>query len=179
MPVDYVERVRRLDWHGLRVLWRRIELGTTGWPPGKAMEHLVLRAFELSGAEVRWPFRVDFDGQLIEQIDGAVYVDSLSCLVECKDTSDRMDAKVLAKLRNQLLRRHSGAIGLLFSRSGFTRAALTLAQFLAPQTILLWTGKEIAYLLDREDFAAALRQKYRHSIEMGDPAYEHTRRVVP
>jgi hypothetical protein len=171
MPVDYVERVRRLDWHGLRALWRRIEAGTTGWPPGKAMEHLVLRAFELSGAQVRWPYRVYIGGELVEQIDGAVYVDSLCCLVECKDTRARTDAHALATLRNQLLRRHAGAIGLFFSRAGFTGAASTLAQYLAPQTILLWTGVETDAYLEQENFCAVLRSKYRHSVETGDAAH--------
>lgn len=178
MPADYVERVRRLDWPGLRALWRRIEAGTSGWPPGKAMEHLVLRAFELSGAEVRWPFNVELDGEVVEQIDGVVYVDSFSCLVECKDTADETKVEVVAKLRNQLLRRHAGAIGLLFSRSGFAPATTSLTRYLAPQTILLWTGEEIAYFLEQEDFCTALRKKYRRSIETGDPAHRPGLEVV-
>lgn len=169
MPADYVEQVRRLDWHGLRVLWRQIEAGTAGWPAGKALEHLVLRAFELSGAEVRWPFDVRIDNEPVEQIDGAVHLGTLACLVECKDTAARVDVKVLAKLRSQLLRRHAGVIGLLVSRTGFTPAAMALAGFMAPQMILLWTGDDVALHLEQEDFGAALREKYRHVIETGDP----------
>lgn len=176
MPADYVDQVRRLDWPGLRALWRQIEAGTTGWPAGKALEHLVLRAFELSGAEVRWPYTVPIGDATVEQIDGAVHLGTLACLVECKDTAARVDVEVLAKLRSQLLRRHAGAVGLLFSRGGFTPAAFTLAQYLAPQTILLWTGEDVAHHLEREDFGAALRERYRYSVETGNPVYKPEKR---
>lgn len=136
------------------------------------MEHLVLRGFELSGAEVRWPYRVPIAGETAEQIDGAIHVDHFACLVECKDTAAEANIDSLAKLRNQLLRRHGGAIGLVFSRSGFTPPALTLAQFLAPQMILLWGGEELAVLLDREDLVEPLRRKYRHCIQTGSPDYD-------
>ena len=46
----------------------------------------MLRAFELDGAEVVWPFEVRVQGELSEQIDGAIYAKGLSCLVESKDT---------------------------------------------------------------------------------------------
>jgi len=111
-------------------------------------------------------------GETVEQIDGAVHIDSLSCLVECKDTVAAVNVEPIAKLRNQLLRRHAGSIGLLFSTRGFTDPALTLAQFLAPQTVLLWSGEEISFLLQREDFCSALLKKYRHSIETGLPDYD-------
>lgn len=173
MPTDYVKRVQRLDWTGLRALWEKIELRETrGWAAGKALEHLVLRAFELGGATVRWPYEIPLAGATVEQVDGAVHLDSLSCLVECKDTVEKVNAEPLAKLRNQLLRRHAGSIGLLFSTRGFTDPVLTLAQYLAPQTVLLWSGQEISFLLQREDFCSALRKKYQYSIETGLPNYD-------
>ena len=49
-----------------------------GWPPGLALEHAILRAFELDGAEVTWPFVVELDGLTVEQIDGAVHTVHLS-----------------------------------------------------------------------------------------------------
>jgi hypothetical protein len=139
MPVDYVNRVRQLDWSGLRRLWKEIEAGSAaGWPPGRALEHLVLRAFELSGATVRWPYPVSIAEETVEQIDGAVHVHlhGLSCIVECKDTAGPINTDAIAKLRNQLLRRPAGTIGLMFSRSGFTHSATVLAEFLAPQCVL-------------------------------------------
>lgn len=179
MPIDYIGRIRQMDWQGLRLLWREIESGTAAWPPGRALEHLVLRAFELSGATVRWPYTVPIAGETVEQIDGAVHVHGLSCIVECKDTAAPLNIDAIARLRNQLLRRPAGAVGLLFSRSGFTEAATTLAGFLAPQTILLWNGEEIAYLLQHTNFAAALVRKYRLSIENGTPNLNVGREVAP
>jgi hypothetical protein len=169
MPVDYVRRARQMDWQGLRLLWENIEAGATGWPPGKALEHLILRAFELSGATVRWPYTVPLAGEIVEQLDGAVHVHGLSCIVECKDTAVPLNIDAIARLRNQLLRRPAGAVGLLFSRSGFTEAAVTLAGFLAPQTILLWDGWEIASLLHRENLSSGLLERYRFVVEEGSP----------
>ena len=48
---------------------------------------------------------------------------------------------------------------------------LTPAQYLAPQTALLWEGAEIGTLLDRMDFRSALRLKYRKHAETGEVAY--------
>jgi hypothetical protein len=168
MAVDYVARARRLDWRGLRALWQRIESGTADeWAPGRALEHLVLRAFELSGASVRWPYIVHLDGVPVEQIDGAVHAGALSCIVECKDAFESVSIEAIAKIRNQLLRRPASAVGLMFSRGGFSSPALTLARFAAPQTVLLWSGEEIADLLTREDFSMSLVEKYRASVEGG------------
>ena len=75
---ENIAHIRELDWSGLRLLWSSIKAGNaTGWSPGRAFELLVLRAFELDGAEVRWPYLVYHAGELIEQLDGAVYVDGL------------------------------------------------------------------------------------------------------
>lgn len=180
MPVDYVRRVRQLEWQDLRRLWREIESGTAdGWPPGRALEHLVLRAFELDGAAVTWPYSVTLVNEVAEQIDGAVHVHGLSCIVECKDTAAPVNVETIAKLRNQLLNRPAAAIGLLFSRSGFTLPAMMLVRFVAPQTILLWDGNDIAYHLEHENFSAGLVQRYRHSVENGMMKYEISGEVSP
>jgi hypothetical protein len=178
MPVDYVGRIRQMGWPELRQLWKEIDAGAAaGWPPGRALEHLVLRAFELSGATVVWPYLVRVGGEVLEQIDGAVHVHGLSCIIECKDTSMALSIDAVAKLRNQLLGRPSGAIGLLFSRGGFTPAAAMLGRFVAPQAILLWDGSDIAYHLARGDFSAGLVQRYRRSIQMGMIKYDVSREV--
>lgn len=169
---DYVARIRRLGWPGLRELWEQIEAGRTpGWPPGRAMEYLVLRAFELDGAEVRWPFTVEISDEIVEQIDGAVYTQNLACLVEVKDSAAAVDIEVLAKMRNQLLRRPAGTIGLIVSRSSFTGPATTLSGFFAPQTVLLIRGAELAQALRKENIAELLRERYRECVEKGMPLY--------
>jgi len=167
---DYAARIRLLDWEGLRDLWDRSARGPVpGWPAGRAFEHLVLRAFELDGATVRWPFVVKLGDSVVEQIDGAVYAGHLSCLVEAKDAADAVEIDALAKLRTQLARRPAGTIGVMFSRSGFTEGAVALAGYFAPQTVLLWNGAEVTECLENERFAAVLLAKHRECVEEGAP----------
>lgn len=83
------------------------------------------------------------DEEELEQIDSTIYSDGLACLVESKDLAQRVNIEPLAKMRNQLLRRVVATIGIIFSGNGFTYAAIALARYIAPQTILLWTGDEI------------------------------------
>jgi hypothetical protein len=165
---DYVSRIQQFGWPELRQLWNQITNGhTPGWPPGRAMEYLVLRAFELDGAHVRWPFTVDLEEETVEQIDGAVYVENLACLVEVKDSRAAVDIGVLAKLRTQLARRPAAALGLVVSRSGFTAAAMRLGGFFAPQTVLLMRGAELSQALQKESIAALLLARYRECVERG------------
>jgi hypothetical protein len=169
----YVQWIRVLDWHGIQELWKSVQLGATpGWEPGRAFEHLILRAFELDGAVVRWPYTVELHDQLVEQVDGAVYAGSLSCLVEAKDTARPVSFDAVGKLRQQLSRRPAGVVGLLFSRTGFTDPALTLARYLAPQNVVLWTGKDLTTALEQRSMLNALEVKYRHLVENGSPEYD-------
>jgi hypothetical protein len=172
--VDYVAQITRYQTHDeLLPLWQAIlAKDTPGWPPGRALEYLVLRAFQLEGAEVSWPFTIKNEGEEIEQIDGIVYTDGIACLIECKDVAARVKIDPIAKLRNQLLRRPGQTIGLLFSVSGFTDAAYVLSRFTAPQTILLWPGPEIGYCLQHQFFRQGIMQKYRWCVERAIPFYD-------
>src|SRR3954467_2820051 len=123
---ELVTQIKLLDWAGVRQLWSEVQAGTDVWDPGKAFEYLILRAFDLDGAVVEWPYSARLQRETVEQIDGVVLVHGLTCLVESKSTAEAVNIEPIAKLRNQLLRRHSAAIGILFSRSGFTDPALTL-----------------------------------------------------
>lgn len=167
---QYEAMIRRLDWVGLRGLWGQIKFGDTpGWDPGKAFEYLVLRAFELDGAGVRWPFGVSLYGQteVVEEIDGSVRVGGLYSLIESKDESGNVAIAPIAKLRNQLLRRPAGTFGMVFSSRGFTEPAIQLAHFALPQSILLWTGDQVEYALDRENIGELCEQKYRMCVDYG------------
>lgn len=176
----YQKRIRQLDWKGLRKLWQQIlspdsvqERGDReSWERGKALEYLVLRAFELDGAQVRWPYDVRDGHQVLEQIDGAVYAGGLACLVECKDTGKPINVEPIAKLWTLLHRRPPGVVGLIFSRSGYTAPALTLTHTLVPRSILLWSGEEVAHVLERENAAEALALKYRHCVEHAVADYD-------
>ncbi len=91
---EYEARIQQLDWSGLRSLWENIvRRDTPDWEPGRAFEYLVLRAFQLDGARVRWPYSIELEDEVVEQIDGAVHWGRLSCLVESKDTSYRISVE--------------------------------------------------------------------------------------
>ena len=175
---DYEQKIRSYDWSALRRLWHEIvERSTADWAPGKAFEYLVVRMFELDGADVKYPYKVtqrtmEDKQELIEQIDGIVYMESLSCVVESKDTDGTVNVEPIYKLRNQLLRRPSGVIGSLFSRSGFTDPAITLASFTMPQAILLWEGDEVEEILRKEYICSFMVTKLRRCIETGSPKYD-------
>ena len=56
---EYQERISQFAWKELNGLWDEIKSGSTpDWPNGKALEYLVLRAFQLGDAVVRWPYEV-------------------------------------------------------------------------------------------------------------------------
>ena len=95
-------RIQELDWDGLRTLWDAIaRRDTYGWEEGRAFDYLVLRAFQLDRARIRWPYWVSIGGETMEQIDGAVHWRTLSCLVESKDfLEDPVNIEPIAKLRN-------------------------------------------------------------------------------
>jgi hypothetical protein len=169
---EYRDKVGTLDHTGLVGLWEEIEAGNTpGWEPGKAFEYSVLRAFELEGARVTWPYRVELAGQVVEQIDGVIYAADLVCLVESKQHSQPINIETIAKLRNQLARRPVSAIGLVFSYAGFTEPARLLTRYLAPQTILLWTREEIEHALRGQQMVLGLALKFKYAVEHCVPDY--------
>ncbi len=172
---EYKTLIQAYDALQLIGLWKNIqEENTPEWAPGKALEHLILRAFELENAEVRYPYSVPMNTvyshnskQHIEQIDGVVYTQGIACLIECKDHAEAINFEPIAKLRRQLMRRPSATIASIFSMAGFTAPALTLLNFIHPQTILAWEKDEIAYCLENKHFCKSLVRKYRQAIEFG------------
>lgn len=161
---DYKGKIQCYDWEQLHNLWQDIRNDSTpDWAAGKALEYLILRAFELENAEVRYPYSVSN----VEQIDGVIYIENIACIIECKDTTDSLNFEPIAKLRSQLMRRPSAVIGSLFSRSGFTAPALRLMGSIQPQTILLWENNEIDYCLKNKAFCITLIKKYHAEIEYG------------
>lgn len=170
-------RIKQIvDWTGLRGLWSEIlDEWTVDWEPGKALEYLVLRAFELDPDEpalVRYPYEVSLFDEKVEQIDGAVHLPGLSCLVESKDWEKNVQFGPIAKMRSQLLRRPAGTIGLVFTRSTFTQPAIYLAHFTMPQAILLWSGVDIQVAMEEGRISQLLRYKYRICCETGVPEFD-------
>jgi hypothetical protein len=173
MATDYVDVISRYDRAGLTDLWNQVASGSKveGWPDGRLFEHLILAALKLESAVVTWPYRVELDGEVVEQIDGAVHVQGLHCLIEAKDTRDDINIQPIAKMRNQLLRRPSSTVGVVFSRSGFTEAAKVLTRYTMPHTVLLWEGSEFAVALEGGTLCASLAAKFRYAVEHGLPDY--------
>jgi hypothetical protein len=170
--IDYQQRIAAYDYPQLLTLWEGIQTGETpGWDAGKAFEYLVIRAFELEDAAVTYPFSVRLGGTVVEQIDGAIYSDGLACLIECKDQDGNIAIDPVAKLRNQMLRRPAGVIGLVFSTAGFTDATKILARYSANQAILLWNGLDVQYALGHQQMRVGLIKKYRYCIERALPDY--------
>jgi hypothetical protein len=177
---DYQKKIRRLSHTRLLELWNAINAGATdGWDAGKAMEYLIIRAFELEKAEVRWPYEVELEGKVVEQIDGVVHLPWGSFLIESKDHRDEVNFEPIAKLRSQLTRRPTRAMGIVFSRSGFTREAKILANHLPPPTILLWEGVELEDALRKKSMVRGLKEKLWHFIEHGLNDYNLYTRSVP
>jgi hypothetical protein len=176
----YEERISRFGWRELSTLWEKVKSDSTpDWPGGRALEYLILRAFQLAGAQITWPYEVREEGRVLEQIDGALHSRGLHCLVESKDWGTSVNIEPIAKLRNQLRRRPAGTIGVVFSRGGFTSAAVKLAQYTVHEGILLWTGREIEYVLHNENILDALERKYRACVEMADPYFSADAEEVP
>jgi Restriction endonuclease len=174
---EYEAMILPLGWHDLRSLWERIKIrDTPGWDGGKAFEYLVLRAFQLDGAVIRWPYPVYLYGQteIVEEIDGSVRVGGLYSLVESKDEDGNIAIAPIAKLRNQLLRRPAGTFGMVFSSHRFTDPAIQLAQFALPQSIILWTGDQVEYALKNENICELCEMKYRMCVDHGMPDFDVT-----
>jgi hypothetical protein len=174
--LQYIEWIRAMNWPELRGLWEKItSQDTPDWAPGKALEHLVVRAFELGKLEVEYPYHVPPGGNPLEQIDGIIYLPHHIYLLECKD-EDVTDIAALAKLRNQLMRRPDTTLGCVFTRDHFSTPAVIVADFATPQRILLWSNGDIEAGLRGENFAAMLQSKYRELCKYGltdhSPYYE-------
>ena len=167
---EYQAAIRKLKWPGLKKLWNEIGSGTVDnwWEPGKAFEYLIVRMFELDRADVTWPYVVYlFGSPATEQIDGSVRFGGMHWLIESKDENDKIAVDPIAKLRNQLLRRPWGTIGLVFTTTQFTPPAVLMTHFALPQPILLWTGAEVSHALDKKKICEFAQEKYRLCVEHG------------
>jgi hypothetical protein len=89
------------------------------------------------------------------------------CLIESKDKTGAISVEPIAKLRNQLLRRPSGTVGFVFTRTHFTPPTVLLSHFTLPQAILLWTGKEVEHALEAEMICDFAKEKFRACVEHG------------
>jgi hypothetical protein len=166
--------IRKLDWNDLERLFtkRKDQEIRDEWGEGKFFEYAIIRAFELEGADVRYSYNVPFfqldkDNRIVEQIDGVVYIDGLTAVIESKDYSSKnnVDIEPLAKLQVRLKRRPPQVIGCLFTASDFTWPAQALIETLMPQTILLWNKNDIEHCFKYHCFINGLKLKYKSVVE--------------
>lgn len=179
---EYEQKIGKMNNQDLIELWgahKQKDFDESFWKKGKVLEYVVLRGFELEIIEskgqikgsVTYPYDVyvtmcDGYGKPIEQIDGAVHADELHAMIECKDYEDeKINIDPLAKLRNQLARRHSNMFGMFFSATDFTEPAEILVGHMAPQLIILWSIKDIEFCLKNGCFVPCMQMKYKKAVE--------------
>lgn len=173
---EYVFEIRKMGRQDLIKLWEdhsQEGFDDSFWKKGKVLEYVALRAFEIEREGcVTYPYDVyytvcsGYENKPIEQIDGAVHVDELYALVECKDyVDDKINVEPLAKLRNQLARRHSNLFGIFFSATDLTPPAEILVGHMAPQLIILWSKEDIEFCLYNGCFIPCLKIKYKMAVE--------------
>lgn len=166
-----MKRVQRYDWAKLESFWQRIKnKKTSKWSSGKALEYMLVRAFDLSGAEVVYPYNNNvLTAQ--EQFDGFVFVKELGAgfLIECKDWQVNVPFDELAKLHGRLSYRTSSTYGIFLSRTGFTASAVEMMYMMHPHNILLWSFNEIDECFKNHKFLEALKYKYQYAMVTADP----------
>lgn len=169
----YYEDIKTFNRKELLSLWNSIKHRTEK-SDGKEMEFLFLRAFELEKAEVVWPYLVyDTVGsskQILEQIDGVIYSDGMSFLVESKDRRDKSDFTLISEFRDKVCKRPGGTMGIFFSKNGVTPPAITKLEN-QMQFVLLWEGAELDSPLKEGCMREGLIEKYRFSVEQGHPYF--------
>lgn len=163
----------KLNRNDLLSLWVAMRRGdSTAFAPGKALEYLIIRSFELEQCRVEYAFEVNLLGNVIEQIDGFVEIEGTGFLCECKDTpSHNVSFDPIAKMVARLNRRPSSDVGAIIATSEFTEPALVLANFTFPRTVLLWNVDEIEYALKKQYFRAGMKAKLRQAQMRGISDY--------
>jgi restriction system protein len=147
-----------------------------GAPPrsSKQFEAVLADLFRVNEILVREAFTLTGPGGagIVEQIDGAVELDSHLYLVEAKWLSGPAGPPEVSALVSRLFARGEMR-GLLISASRFTAAAVETAKSaLAQRVIALCEVQEIVFCLEQaEDFRELLRQKVRAAMLDKNPMF--------
>lgn len=168
---NLIKRIQGYDWKKLERLWGKIKSGKTPrWSAGKALEYMFVRAFDLEGAEVVYPF-----GNAVlkakEQLDGFIFTRELGAgfLIECKDWKYSVAFDELAKLHGRLTYRAASTYGIFVSMNGYTPSAVEMQYLVYPHRILLWDANDIDECFKNHKFMAALKYKYQYNLATADP----------
>ena len=166
-----VNTIRSFNKQKLKKFWQQIKSGNAlGWSSGKALEYMLVRAFDLEGAEVVYPFN-NFVLTSQEQFDGYVFVKELGAgfLIECKEWKDKVSFDELAKLHGRLTYRMPSTYGIFLSKSGFTPSAVELMFMMHPHNVLLWSYSEIDECFKNFKFMKALKYKFQYAMITANP----------
>jgi hypothetical protein len=177
---------RAKDHDELLAIWRELfperdDVGRTPAPTfrsrtlsvaeaGLVFERWVLEAFRLGGAEVEESFSVPLARSQSprEQIDGLVFADWQGFLIESKLWAKPVDFEPIARLVLLVESRPVGTLGLFFSPSGYTKAALELTQSLHPIRVLLFDGRDLMWASkERDGMMKIVRRKWRNAVKFG------------
>lgn len=62
VAIQYEKEAKKWNRKKLLEIWTIIQSGKPldGWEAGKGFEYLIVRAFEIEGAEVGWPYAVTY-----------------------------------------------------------------------------------------------------------------------
>lgn len=129
---------------------------------GKQLEGILNRLFEHEDILVRESFTIKGENNegIIQQIDGAIEVNSHLYLVEMKWWKDPLGPGDIAQHVMRLFER-SDVRGIFISASGYTDAAIiNIQKALNQKIIVLFTIKELVLILDNEkSFESLLKLK--------------------
>lgn len=163
---EYEKEVSLLDWTGILKEWRAKQTGCINaieWAPGKALEYLILRAFDLERnrpsdvQDVKYPFHKNSDGKQEQQIDGYIRTSRCCFLEECKDKKSKAKESDLSQLYIRVSNRPDTVIGLFFSMGGYTPSAIKSNE--SQCHIILWDREDIEYCFDNMCFVDCLNYK--------------------
>lgn len=129
---------------------------------GKVLEGILNRFFESERILLRESFTIKGDNNegIIQQIDGAIEVNTDLYLVEMKWLKEPLSPSDIAQHIMRLFER-SDVRGIFISESGYTDAAIiNIQKALNQKIIVLFTLKEIIFLLESENtFESLLKSK--------------------
>jgi len=129
---------------------------------GKQLEGVLNRLFDSEGILLKESFTIDGENNegIIQQIDGAIEVNSHLYLVEMKWWKDALSPTDVSQHMMRIFSR-SDVRGIFISASGYTDAALiAIKKALSQKIIVLFTLKELVLLLEKEDsFESLLKSK--------------------
>lgn len=143
---------------------------------GKQLEGILNNLFELEGILIKDSFTIKGDNKegVIQQIDGAIEVNSHLYLVEMKWWKEALGPGDVAQHVMRLFQRPD-VRGIFISDSGYTKAAIIdIQKALSQKTIILFTLKELVLLLEGEQsFESLLKLKVEAVQLEGKLVYDY------